>query len=72
VAPATIGARVFKSPDLKVTLTRPAFLAMLLQGKKQPVLVQAGMAKVEGNHRRWALFVANIVTFDPALNIVTP
>ena len=41
--------RVLKNPDVKLTLTRPAFLAMLLQGKKLPELVQAGMVKVEGN-----------------------
>ena len=64
--------RVLKNPDLKLTLTRPAFLAMLLQGKKLPELVQAGMVKVEGNPQALGAVVANIVTFDPAFNIVTP
>ena len=48
--------RVLKNPDVTITLTRPAFLAMLLQGKKLPELVQAGMVKVEGNPQasvRW-------------------
>lgn len=48
--------RVLKNPHVTITLTRPAFLAMLLQGKKIPELVQAGMVKVEGNPQglvRW-------------------
>lgn len=64
--------RVLKNPDVKLTLTRQAFLAMLLQGKKLPELVQAGMAKVEGNPQAFGAVVANIATFDPSFNIVTP
>ena len=64
--------RVLKNPDLKLTLTRPAFLAMLLQGKKLPELVQAGMVKVEGNPQAFAGVVGNVVTFPPVFNIVTP
>jgi alkyl sulfatase BDS1-like metallo-beta-lactamase superfamily hydrolase len=64
--------RVLKNPDVKLTLTRQAFLAMLLQGKKLPELVQAGMVKVEGNPQAFGAVVANIVTFDPTFNIVTP
>jgi alkyl sulfatase BDS1-like metallo-beta-lactamase superfamily hydrolase len=64
--------RVLKNPDLKLTLTRPAFLAMLLQGKKLPELVQAGMVKVEGNPQAFASVVGNVVTFPPVFNIVTP
>jgi hypothetical protein len=30
-------------------LPRPAFLAMLLQGRKPPERVQTGMVEVEGN-----------------------
>ena len=64
--------RVLPKPDVKLTLTRPAFLAMLLQGKKLPELVQAGMVKVEGNPQAFGAVVSNIVEFDPAFNIVTP
>ena len=64
--------RVLKNPDVTITLTRPAFLAMLLQGKKLPELVQAGMVKVEGNPQSFGAVVANIMNFDPIFNIVTP
>ncbi|HRZ60829.1 MAG TPA: alkyl sulfatase dimerization domain-containing protein, partial [Rubrivivax sp.] len=64
--------RVLNNPDLKLTLTRPAFLAMLLQGKKLPELQQAGMVKVEGDPKALGAIVANVVTFDPTFNIVTP
>ena len=64
--------RVLKTPDVKLTLTRPAFLAMLLQGKKLPELVQAGLVKVEGNPQAFGAVVANIVEFPPLFNIVTP
>ena len=64
--------RMLKNPDVTLTLTRPAFLAMLLQGKKLPELVQAGMVKVDGDPKAFGAVVANIVTFDPVFNIVTP
>jgi alkyl sulfatase BDS1-like metallo-beta-lactamase superfamily hydrolase len=64
--------RVLKNPDVTLTLTRPAFLAMLLQGKKVPELVQAGMLKVEGDPKGFAAVVANIVEFDPVFNIIAP
>ena len=64
--------RVLKDPDVTITLTRPAFLAMLLQGKKLPELVQAGMVKVEGNPQSFGAVVANIMNFDLVFNIVTP
>jgi alkyl sulfatase BDS1-like metallo-beta-lactamase superfamily hydrolase len=64
--------RVLQKPDLKLSLTRPAFLAMLLQGKKLPELVQAGMVKVEGDPRGFAAIVGSIVDFDPLFSIVTP
>jgi alkyl sulfatase BDS1-like metallo-beta-lactamase superfamily hydrolase len=67
----TLG-RKLKNPDVTLTLTRPAFLAMLLQGKKLPELVQAGMVKVEGNPQAFGAVVANIVDFQPLFNIVTP
>jgi linear primary-alkylsulfatase len=64
--------RVLKNPDVTITLTRPAFLAMLLQGKKLPELVQAGMVKVEGNPQSFGAVVANIMNFYPIFNVVTP
>lgn len=64
--------RVLKNPDVTLTLTRPAFLAMLLQGKKVPELVQAGMLKVEGDPKALTTMFANVETFDPFFNIVTP
>jgi alkyl sulfatase BDS1-like metallo-beta-lactamase superfamily hydrolase len=64
--------RVLKNPDVTISLTRPAFLAMLLQGKKLPELVQAGMVKVEGNPQAFGAIVTNIVNFEPVFNIVTP
>lgn len=64
--------RVLKNPDVTITLTRPAFLAMLLQGKKLPELMQAGMVKVEGNPQSFGAVVANIMNFDPVFNVVTP
>jgi len=64
--------RVLKNPDLTLTLTRPAFLAMLLQGKKLPELVEAGMVKVQGDPRVMAGVFSNIVNFDPIFNVVTP
>jgi len=64
--------RVLTNPDVTLTLTRPAFLAMLLQGKKLPELVQAGMIKVDGNPQAFGAVFANIVNFDPNFNIVTP
>ena len=64
--------RVLKNPDVKLTLTRPAFLAMLLQGKKMPELVQAGLVKIEGNPQAFGAIVAAVVEFPPLFNIVTP
>jgi len=64
--------RVLKNPDVTLTLTRPAFLAMLLQGKKVPELVQAGLLKVEGDPKGFAAVVANVVDFDPVFNVVAP
>ncbi len=64
--------RVLKNPDATITLTRPAFLAMLLQGKKLPELVQAGAVKVEGNAQVLAAVFGNVESFNPYFNIVTP
>jgi alkyl sulfatase BDS1-like metallo-beta-lactamase superfamily hydrolase len=64
--------RVLKNPDVTLTLTRPAFLAMLLQGKKLPDLVQAGMVKVDGDPRALQAVFGNLESFNPHFNIVTP
>ena len=64
--------RVLKSPDVTLTLTRPAFLAMLLQGKKLPELIEAGAVKVEGDPKAFGAVVANIESFDAGFDIVTP
>ena len=54
------------------TTTRPVFLAMLMQGKKLPELVQAGLVKVEGDPKALGAIVANVVTFTPNFPVVTP
>ena len=64
--------RVLKNPDVTLTLTRPVFLGMLLQGKKLPDLIQAGAVKLEGDPKAFGAVFANIETFDPFFNIVTP
>ncbi len=63
---------MLNNPDATITLTRPAFLAMLLQGKKLPELVQAGAVKVEGNPQVLAAVFGNVESFNPYFNIVTP
>ncbi|MBB3179067.1 alkyl/aryl-sulfatase [Variovorax sp. Sphag1AA] len=64
--------RVLKNPDATLTLTRPAFLAMLLQGKKLPEMVLSGQVKVSGNPLALSSVFSNVETFDPYFNIVTP
>jgi len=64
--------RVLRNPDVTLTLTRPAFLAMLLQGKTLAELAQAGMVKVDGDPKVFGAVFANVVAFDPTFRIVTP
>jgi len=64
--------RVLEKPDLTLRLTRQAFLALLLQGKTVPELVQARMLDVDGDLQAFGAIVSNIVEFDPMFNIVTP
>lgn len=64
--------RILKKPDVTLTLTRTAFLGMLLAGKKLPELIQAGAVKLEGDPKAFGAVFANIETFDPFFNIVTP
>ena len=64
--------RTLAKPDVTLTLTRPVFLAMLLQGKKLPELIQAGAVKLEGDPKAFGAVFANVETFDPFFNIVTP
>jgi alkyl sulfatase BDS1-like metallo-beta-lactamase superfamily hydrolase len=63
---------VLKNPDATITLTRPAFLAMLLQGKKLPEMVLTGQVKVSGDPLALSSVFRNVETFDPYFNIVTP
>jgi alkyl sulfatase BDS1-like metallo-beta-lactamase superfamily hydrolase len=46
--------------------------SILLQGKKLPDLVQAGAVKLDGDSNALAAVFANVETFDPFFNIVTP
>ncbi len=64
--------RVLPKPDVTLTLTRPAFLAMLLQGKTLAELTQAGMVTVDGDPKAFGAVFANVVAFDPTFKIVTP
>src|SRR5258708_16915004 len=64
--------RVLKNPDVTITLTRPAFLAMLLQGKKLPELAHPGMVTAEGKPQTSGAVVATILNSHPAFTILTP
>jgi alkyl sulfatase BDS1-like metallo-beta-lactamase superfamily hydrolase len=64
--------RTLKNPDVTLTLTRPVFLSMLLQGRQLPELIQAGAVKLEGDPRAFGAVFANVETFDPFFNVVTP
>ncbi len=64
--------RVLKHPDVKLTLTRPVFLSMLLGGKRLPDLVQGGAVRLEGDAKAFGVVFGNLETFDPYFNIVTP
>jgi alkyl sulfatase BDS1-like metallo-beta-lactamase superfamily hydrolase len=64
--------RLLKQPDAAIRLTRPAFLAMLLQGKKLPELTQAGAVQISGDQSALATVFGNLVAFDPHFDIVTP
>jgi alkyl sulfatase BDS1-like metallo-beta-lactamase superfamily hydrolase len=62
--------RVLRNPDLKVTMTRPAFLAMVVQGKKLRELAQAGLVKIDGDPT--GAIENNVLTFEPLFPIVAP
>lgn len=64
--------RVLKNPDVTLTLTRPAFLALLLQGKPLAEMISAGQIKLEGEPKALGVVFANVETFDPNFKIVTP
>lgn len=64
--------RVLERPDLKLRLTRQAFLAMLVQGKTLLELAEAGLVEIEGEPKALGAIVANLVPFNPTFNIVTP
>ena len=65
-------SRVLENPDLTLRLTRQAFLAMLLQGKTMPELVQAGMLEIDGDPTAFGAIVSSLVEFDPMFSIVAP
>jgi alkyl sulfatase BDS1-like metallo-beta-lactamase superfamily hydrolase len=64
--------RVLKNPDVTLTLTRPAFLALVLQGKPLTELISSGQIKLEGEPKALGTVFANVETFNPNFNIVTP
>lgn len=64
--------RSLSKPDATLTLTRAAFLAMLLQGKKLPELLMTGAVKVNGDLQALGAVFTHVQTFDPNFNIVTP
>lgn len=64
--------RVLKNPDVTLTLTRPAFLALLLQGKPLQELVQSGAIKVNGDPNAMNSVLANLTSFERLFNVVTP
>ena len=64
--------RTLKSPQATLSLTRPAFFKMLLAGVPLPKLIEAGEAKMEGDPKALGAIFANLDTFNPLFNIVTP
>jgi alkyl sulfatase BDS1-like metallo-beta-lactamase superfamily hydrolase len=64
--------RVLPDPDLKVTLTRPAFLSLAVAGTDIGELVESGAITIEGDPSVLAPLVGAGVDFDPLFSIVTP
>jgi alkyl sulfatase BDS1-like metallo-beta-lactamase superfamily hydrolase len=62
--------RVLKNPNLKLTGSRQALLAWMLQGKKLSELVQAGLVKQEGDPT--GVLERSMLTFEPLFPIVAP
>lgn len=64
--------RVLEDPDVKLTLSRPAFLGVLLQGQELSALIEDGTVTAEGDPSVLAPVLGNTVAFNPLFNIVTP
>lgn len=64
--------RKLAQPNATLSLTRGAFFKMLLGGVPLPKLLEAGEANIEGDPKAFGAVFANLDSFDPAFNIVTP
>jgi alkyl sulfatase BDS1-like metallo-beta-lactamase superfamily hydrolase len=64
--------RKLANPDVTLTLTRPAFLAMVLGGQDVTELVQSGQITMKGDPTVFAAMLGSAVQFNPAFNVVTP
>jgi alkyl sulfatase BDS1-like metallo-beta-lactamase superfamily hydrolase len=64
--------RVLEDPDVTLTLTRPAFLALLLQGQELSALIEDGTVTADGDPSVLAPVLGSTVTFNPQFDIVTP
>lgn len=64
--------RKLAAPQATLSLTRPAFLKMLLAKVPLPQLIQAGEAQLSGDPQALGAIFANLEEFDPLFPIVTP
>jgi alkyl sulfatase BDS1-like metallo-beta-lactamase superfamily hydrolase len=64
--------RVLANPDVKLTLTRPVFLALMFEGKPLTELVEAGQIQLEGDPSAFGQLAGAAVEFDPTFSLVTP
>ncbi len=64
--------RVLKNADATYRLSTQAFTALLGQRATFAELVQSGKIKIDGDAGSLGVILANLETFDPYFNIVTP
>ncbi len=64
--------RKLAAPNVELTMTRPAFMKMLLAGVPMPKLIEAGEIKLKGDPAAFGAIFANLDNFSPLFNIVTP
>lgn len=64
--------RELANPDVKLTLTRPVLLALLVQGTPLTELAEQGKVKVEGDPTALASLQGAVAEFTPDFNLVTP
>ena len=64
--------RKLATPQATLSLGRPAFFKMLLGGVPLPKLIEAGEAKLEGDPKTLGAIFANLDSFNPLFNVVTP